>query len=411
MKKLCFLILVLLIGANTNAQLIFNHFNDFNSALPSNTVRSIAVETNSTGWVGTDNGLVYLDLSNNMTVYNTSNSGIPSNSVRSIFVDANNKKWIGTFTGGLAVYNDTNWTVYNTSNSMLPDDFVRSTAQESNGIIWVGTTGGLVKIDDTTWTVYNQFNSDLESSNIASIYIDANNTKFIGTINGGLTILTDTSFTTYTLTNSGLPDNTILGIDEDQNGTIWMATPAGGLIGYIGTINWVVQNTLNSTIESNNLNDLVIGPLNRIWIGSQNKGLLTKAGNVFGFYLLTSFFVNDDNVTCIDYSNDNFIWMGTSADGLVKATPDMFLSVNAIDLGNISIYPNPFVSEVYIESNKINWKSYSLYKIDGSEIFYNCKLENNKIILSENLTTGSYLLQLHNGNKLSLQKLIIKSGN
>ena len=101
--------------------------------------------------------------------------------------------------------------------------------------------------------------------------------------------------------------------------------------------------------------------------------------------------------------------MGTSTDGFVKATPDIFLSGSSIGLGSISIYPNPFVSEMHIESNKIDWKYYSLYKMDGSLLVRQQLLDNNKIVFSKNLSRGSYLLQLHDDNNLTLQKLIIKS--
>ena len=38
------------------------------------------------------------------TVYNNSNSGLPDNDVRSIAIDRSGNKWIGTYGGGLAVF-------------------------------------------------------------------------------------------------------------------------------------------------------------------------------------------------------------------------------------------------------------------------------------------------------------------
>ncbi|NNC86592.1 MAG: T9SS type A sorting domain-containing protein [Bacteroidia bacterium] len=378
--------------------------------LPNNTIRAIAVEQSNDGWIGTDNGLVFLDGAHNMTIYNTGNSNIPSNSIRSIFIDNTNKKWVGTFTGGLTAYNDTNWTTYNISNSSLPDDFVRSIGQESSGVMWVGTTGGLVRIEDTSWTVYNQFNSDLESSNIASIYIDANDQKFIGTINGGLSIITDTSFVTYTLTNSGLPDNTILDIIEDNNGTVWMATPAGGLIGYIGTINWVIQNTVNSTIASNNLNAFTIGLFGNVLIGSQNFGLLIKQNIIFNYHLMAPFGVMDENIISMDYGPTNLIWMGTSTDGLVQATDNNFMSAEGIRAPSIRVYPNPFVSTIQIESENVNWESYKLFNLSGAEVVDGL-IKNNKIVIEKRLSSGNYLLRLHSDKNIIIQTLVTKIQN
>jgi ligand-binding sensor domain-containing protein len=48
--------------------------------------------------------------------YHRFNSPLPDNSVRTIAIDAQGRKWFGT-DYGLAVFNDTTWTVYTTLNS------------------------------------------------------------------------------------------------------------------------------------------------------------------------------------------------------------------------------------------------------------------------------------------------------
>src|SRR5215207_9474774 len=60
------------------------------------------------------------------TIFNDGNSQLPQNTIRTIAVDAQNRKWVGTDLG-LAVYNDTNWTLYTTANTSggLPDNAIR----------------------------------------------------------------------------------------------------------------------------------------------------------------------------------------------------------------------------------------------------------------------------------------------
>jgi ligand-binding sensor domain-containing protein len=118
-------------------------------------VTSIAIEGN-TVWAGTVGGLVQLDMnSENIIYYNKANSGLPSNRIRSIAIDGSGNKWIGT-RNGLAKFDGINWTVYNTSNSGLHENSVLSIAIDGSGNKWIGIEkNGLAKFDDTNWTVYS----------------------------------------------------------------------------------------------------------------------------------------------------------------------------------------------------------------------------------------------------------------
>jgi ligand-binding sensor domain-containing protein len=112
-------------------------------------------------WVGTNGGLVKLNkLTGEFIVYGKWNSGLPINDVRAIAIDGQGNKWIGTV-GGLAKFDGINWTVYNTSNSGLPANYVRAIAIDGQGNKWIGTGGGLAKFDGVNWTVYNTSNSGL----------------------------------------------------------------------------------------------------------------------------------------------------------------------------------------------------------------------------------------------------------
>jgi hypothetical protein len=73
----------------------------------------------------------------NWIIYNTSNSALPSNTISSIAIDGSGNKWIGTG-GGLVKFNGTNFIVADTNNSDLPDDGISSIAIEGrtpNGLV------------------------------------------------------------------------------------------------------------------------------------------------------------------------------------------------------------------------------------------------------------------------------------
>lgn len=320
--NICFLFSVSFLNAQ-NPEWI--NYTSSNSGLPSNIVRSIAIDVSGIRWIGTDKGLakfdgtswtVYKDvipklLSNDFGVitvdgsgnkwmsnggllvkfdginwvgYFTETLGVLYSSVTSIAFDASGNKWIGTTTGGLAKYDGTNWTWYNTSNSMIPKNYVQSVAIDDSGNIWIGTYGGgLAKFDGTTWTVYNTSNSKIPSNDLLySMAIDGAGNKWMGLLNwGGLLKFDGTNFTVYNSSNSGMPAYMdIFSIAIDGAGNKWIGTTGGGLVKFDGT-NWTVYNTSNSGLPNNNIRSIAIDGSGNKWISMYNGGMAAfKEGGV-----------------------------------------------------------------------------------------------------------------------------------
>ncbi len=186
-------------------------------------------------------GLVKFDNSN-WTLYKTSNSDLPSNSIRTIAIDNLGNKWIGSRGGGLFTsdalvrFDDSTWTVNSPSNWGFPAEFTSSIAIDNNGNKWIGSAHrdfdlliprGLAMFDGSTWMVYNTSNSDLPSNRIKCITIDDSDYKWIGTSYDGLAVFDDRSWTVYNKDNSGLPNNYITSIAIDKAGNKWIGTDGG----------------------------------------------------------------------------------------------------------------------------------------------------------------------------------------
>jgi len=241
----------------------------WNSQLPDNWVRAIAIDGQGNKWIGTW-GLAKFD-GVNWTVYNTSNSGLPHNAVNAIAIDGQGNKWIGTDGGGLAKFDGVNWTVYNTSNSGLPDNNVWAIAIDKEGNKWIGTGGGLVKFDGVNWTVYNTSNSGLPSNHVETIAIDGQGNKWIGTWGGGLAKFDGVNWRVYNTSNSGLPDNYVRAIAIDGGGNKWIGAWGRGLAKFDG-VRWTVYNTY-SGLSSNYVEAIVIDGWGNKWIGTYGGGL------------------------------------------------------------------------------------------------------------------------------------------
>lgn len=299
-------------------------YSSSNSGLPSNIVRSIAIDGSGNKWIGTDKGLAKFDGSswtvyknlvplyasidygsimidgsgtkwmsiggllakfdgNNWVGYPTETLGVIYSSVTSIAFDGSGNKWIGTTTGGLAKYDGTKWTWYNTSNSMIPKNYVQSVAIDVSGNIWIGTYGGgLAKFDGTNWTVYNTSNSKIPSNDVLySMAIDGSGNKWMGIFSVGLVKFDGTNFTAYTGSNSGMPAYTdIFSIAIDGAGNKWIGTSGGGLVKFDDT-NWTVYTTANSGLPNNNIRSIAIDSAGNKWISMYNGGVAVfKEGGV-----------------------------------------------------------------------------------------------------------------------------------
>ena len=67
---------------------------------------------------------------------------MPNNYIRTIAIDSSGTKWIGTGSGGIVSFDGTTWKVYNKDNSDLPDNDVWSIAIDGSGTKWFGAWGG-----------------------------------------------------------------------------------------------------------------------------------------------------------------------------------------------------------------------------------------------------------------------------
>ena len=105
----------------------------------------LVIDSMGNKWIGTSGyfgggGLAKFD-GKSWTVYDTSNSHLPNNTVLSVAIDSHSNKWIGTDGGGLAFFNDTTWGIFSQSNSGLVDNQVRCIAIDDSSYKWMGTCG------------------------------------------------------------------------------------------------------------------------------------------------------------------------------------------------------------------------------------------------------------------------------
>lgn len=148
-----------------------------NSELPSNNVRSIAIDLDGNVWVGTDQGIVLFECGNAVFDTNVCPGRLPiasaddfggfllgTEEVRSITVDGGNRKWIGTSGGAYLLSSDGEEQLlfFDQGNSPLLDDVVRDIAiNPNNGVVYFGTELGIISYRAEATASTQRFREDL----------------------------------------------------------------------------------------------------------------------------------------------------------------------------------------------------------------------------------------------------------
>lgn len=387
-------------------QPILQNFNSDNSPLPFNTIRCIAIQS-QTKWFGTDAGLASLD-GFNWQVYSTSNSPLTDHDIRALKVQNDSIIWIGTMQGGLYKKTNDTWINYNESNSGLPDNLVRGIEIDSTGVIWLATSEGISKFDGTNWQLWNIANAGLLTNNITDIRTGFSNEKFVGTINGGLLYFdAQENLTMHSIVESGLPDNSSLDIDIDSTGQPWFATPAAGLVTDWGNGGpWQRWNMSNSPIPTNGLTCIAINQEDqRIFMGTELFGIMIKKGDIWFNYNQENIGLPDDHITAITHESANVKWIGTFNHGVVRLEENSS-SLEYTILTKTNVYPS--VLQVGESCNIGPIPSVNqVIVIDHIGNEFLLEHSNGKITIPLNFSPGVYFLKLDKSKDYQIYRMVV----
>lgn len=123
----------------------FTDSKSFKWKLNNNNITATTQDKNGNLWVGTKQGLQYVDLQKNTTILYTEYDGLPNASVTGIEIDKQNNLWISTSLG-LSHFNVSKKTFvnYHLSDGLLNDEYRRgATFQSATGELFFGGTEGL----------------------------------------------------------------------------------------------------------------------------------------------------------------------------------------------------------------------------------------------------------------------------
>lgn len=318
------------------------HYNTFNSPLPSNNVRNMALDRNGIGWIVLENGLARFDKVN-WTIFSINDLGdIPSGALA---IDSMGAIWVG-LKHGIARYHDGVWLRYSVDGSAfditkepaIQRFEVTSIAASANGTIWFLADRKLHAFDGSTWKEYGQSHEQIAVDRNGLVWL-AHRSENISTFDG-----------TFWSTNVVATPGTFRSFEFDPTGNLWIAG-SQGIIKYDG-----VQRTFvgNQAFPGQHPATIDFDAQGNVWVGSADQGnefaygvgLVRYDGTTATRYTVYNSGLTDNRVNLVRAGSDGTIWMRTFAGGILLFNPEIASGVER-EAGTTGaariagIHPNP----------------------------------------------------------------------
>ena len=302
-------------------------------------IRGIVKTENNQIFAPSDGGgLNEIDLNTGTTKTHWFSSEQPaslnSNALISIMKDRTGNIWIGSFNGGVnLIKKNKNWFEWHTGGKGGPGRLAQSSIlsifETSKGEILIGTDGGGLSWmkrneDGETFETFmhNYLDPKSISSNVVkTIFEDSKSRIWLGCYTGGLDLfdIEKKESKSYTVGN-----NIIWDILELPIGELLLGTLGNGLLTFDPISEKIKPYSEQFTEQQ--IHSIHFDKKNRLWIGTESKGLFLQKSNEHQFY---HFQKNDQQTSLADNDvRDIFedqigtIWIGTEGGGISKFTED-----------------------------------------------------------------------------------------
>lgn len=297
--------------------------------LPSEQVHSLLEDQQGRIWVGTSDGLVYLDEQLTIrSVEPAQYNGVP---VFALALNERGELLVGTERGlflsqSLAAVPVT----------LLDNVPVSALLFENSEVLWIGTIDrGLLRQHGSV-TEELDIRQGLPNNRILALQLDAERNLWVGT-NGGVFRLRDAPFSTFT-TEQGLAGNFVRSVLSHSDGCLYIGSSRGLNRYCAGTLE---QIDLSAVSIGQSVLSLAEGPEQSLWVGTYADGLIELKHGQIQRHFNAGNGLPANEVRAVLPLADGTIWVGSA------------LGATYIDGEQIRTYgredglPSPFIMALY----------------------------------------------------------------
>ena len=245
-------------------------FKQYGIKTPGNAVAQVFVDASNQIWTVTNWGMPVVQklnrLHNQFEPVNLSFKGVPT-SLR-MLQTRDGQYWLGTWEYGLLqMHSDGRLEQVLNPQLTKAGWHIHTLFEDPDGSICIGCDDGLIRLDPRSgeWQKY-------DDRFVYAITTDTEGGRWIGTFYGGVRYISPVGkrFDGFWVGN-GLSGNVISRFCEDKQGRIWIGSDDGGLMCYAGRfVNYPHQDLLSKL----NVHALCVSNRNELWIGTYTDGVM-----------------------------------------------------------------------------------------------------------------------------------------
>jgi len=327
------------------------------AGLTSNWVSSLFEDREGNIWAGTyEDGVVRISPENELELFSKRN-GFPGMKIWSMIQDREGNLLIGTDANGLCVYKGDEFVSYYKEDGLV-DSQVSAILERANGTYWFGTSEGISILSRSSGGESIRDFLNLHGEEIEFLKEDKDGTVWIGTFDKGVSSYSRTGeFMVEEELNNYIRSKQVRTMEIDLDNFLWVGT-MDGLI-YYDIENRSLENVFTRSSEvallGNSISALHVDATNRVWVGSDGKGVTLIDGGEFvpldlGF---------DFTPTCFTEDQNGRIWIGTEGMGLIQYDAENRELLGVFDeneggllANNINLVDVDRYNNVYVGTNR-----------------------------------------------------------
>lgn len=310
------------------------------NTLSHNKIRTLCLDPKGGIWIGTFDGLNYLNQDTVFTKFGkkqNETSGLSDKSIHSLLIDQQGSLWVGTYYGGINQLNKNNNRFFNfhrtQQKNALSADIISSFAEDHHGNIWIGTEGGGLNFYDQSTDQFTSYQNQQEKANTISgnnvkkVLLDSD-TLWIGIFQGGLNIfnIKNKKFTILKHNpnnKNSLSHNNVYNLHKEDQ-LLWILTYGGGL-DILDLRKMVFHHFQNNAGDSQSLSSNLTRTFlktshHQFWIGT-DKGLNKVFLDQQGFPKRMETILPNEKIYSLQEDSHHHIWIGTFSNGLYELDP------------------------------------------------------------------------------------------
>jgi len=401
------------LSLNAQSNVLWSTYRTDNSGLPGPVVSSLERGNGDTLWIGTSNGLAFMEDSVIVPVVPTTGWFI-----KKIRFSPDGRMYLATLGDGVKVRNNNGtFSTFGAAPLQLTDNHINDIAFDPSGIWFASQNQGLFQFDGQNWFRFSPqtTNGALPFQRINQVHIDGNGNRWLATQNAGLFNFPETAPINALTIDSGFPSNSVQSM-LFENDTLWLGfgeTQSNNnlLRLHLSSRNITIFNPQNSNqLSHKNIHSIYRDKEGVLWFASNaidGYGLARKVDTLFEQVPILS---NGEFVP--------FVFSIASADsGNIFAGHIHGLSINRRQEGletgtehltspaSLYLAPNPATSVTWVEGVDNAIQINRITDITGKS--WPVQVNQNKLDCSA-LPAGMYFVEITGNNWSSWLKLLIR---